>query len=413
MKKRKKWNGEGIFAFLFLIFLGGFSVCNWYLYGSTVAGKVCEEGKMLQEGRTDAKGAVLALENEVNEKLLLRYPMVEAYGLFQMAMGKQEENGFDVVKDKNGFLHSGNFWSGFGEDQKELAMRVCRLFESLEKTGTKTGFILWPMKLAEPESRYEGIPYNDFTKLSDSMAAWLRYYGVPFLDLRDLKEETGMSQEEFFFKTDHHWTPQAAFEGYLRLMDWMKTEYGEELDSAGELHKKENYYRETHENVMLGSLGQDAGILFAGGLEDYTVVYPKEEGEYLLKTGELGEYMTKEGSFRDALLEMDLEPESYPELYRQKASETYLGTSVETYISIENQGKASEKSILLLRDSYSQPVGAFLAQSFRRVDMLWTLAVSQEELEEFLAENHYDYVLIALYPENLSSDAFPFGMEEE
>lgn len=413
MKKHMKWSSEGIFAFLFIIFLGGFSLCNWYFYGNTVAEEACEEVKRLQEGKIDAKGAVLELEDTVNEELFLRYPMIETYGLFQIAMGKHEENGFDTVKDKDGFLHSANFWNGFGEDQKELAMRVCRLFESLKQSGTKTGFVLWPMKQAEPKSQYYGIPYNDFTKLSDSMAAWLRYYGVPFLDLRDLKSETGMSQEEMFFKTDHHWTPTAAFEGYLRLMDWMKTEYGEELDPTGGLHKKENYYWETYEKVMHGSQGQDTGILFSGGLEDYTVIYPKNEGEYSLKLGELGEYETREGTFKDALLKMDLEIEHYKELYQQKATQTYLRKSVETYTSIENKSKGNGKSILLLRDSYSQPIGAFLAQSFRKVDMIWLLEVTEEELSQFLSENQYDYVLIALYPENLSSDAFPFGIEKE
>lgn len=394
MKKWKKWSEKEIFSILFVIFLCGFSVCNWYVHGDEIMENPGEE--------------------TVNEELLLRYPMVEAYGFLQMMMGKHEENGFDRVKDKRGFLYSGNFWNGFGEDQKELAVRVCYLREQLEKTGTKTGFILWPMKLAEPEDRYLGIPYNDSTKFGDSMAAWLRYYGVPLLDLRELKEKTGMSQEQFFFKTDHHWTPLAAFEGYLEITDWIEETYGEKLDPDGTLHNKENYEQETFEKVMLGSAGQDAGVLFSGGMEDLTLIYPKEKGNYRLKEGTLENYQIKEGSFQDALMDMScLEIESYEEWYQQKAGEIYLGNSVEQYVSIENLQADTDSSVLLLRDSFAQPVGPLLAQSFRKVDMLWTLEITEEELGDFLEKNHYDYVFFALFPENLQSDAFPFGMEED
>lgn len=412
MKKRRKWSGERIFGVLFIVFLFGFSACNWYVYGGKVAKEIQEEAEQVWRQEEDIEGAVAELEEIVNEELFLRYPMVEAYGLFQMAMGKKEENGFDYVKDKSGFLHSGNFWSGFGDDQKELAVRTRRFFDRLEASGTKTGFVLWPMKTAEPQDRYYGIPYNDFTELSDELAAWLRYYGIPLLDLRDLKEEEGMSQEEFFFKTDHHWTPPAAFEGYLRLLDWMEEIYGEELDPTGKLHKKESYEWDTYRDVMLGSAGQDAGVLFSGGLEDYTTIYPKEEGEYILKAGELKEYREKKGSFQEALLELDMKPEKYLELYEKKATKVYLGESLYQYVSIENCRADSDRKILLLRDSFSQPIGAFLAQSFKQVDMLWTLDITEDELEAFLEEEQYDYVLMALYPENLKSDAFPFEMEE-
>lgn len=411
-KKHKKLSDKKLFAVLFVVFLYGFSICNWYLHGTEVTEKTEAEIKKIQTGETNAKEAVLALEGTVNEELFLRYPLIEIYGFLQKAMGKQEDNGFDKVRDKNGFLHNGNFWNGHGDDQKELALRVCRLAESLKSSGTKTGAVLWPMKLAEPDARYYGIPYNDYTKLSDSMAAWLRYYGMPLLDLRHLMEETGMSQEEFFYKTDHHWTPPAAFEGYLRVLDWMQEEFGEVLDLTGELHKRESYHWKTYENVMLGSQGQDTGLLYAGGLEDQTVVYPKEEGSYTLKAGTLEEYETKEGSFQEALLKTDLYIKNYKELYQQKATGAYLGSGIQEYASIENHDADLDKSVLLLRDSFAQPVGAFLAQSFRKVDMLWTLEITEEELSEFLSENHYDYVLIAVYPENLTSDAFPFGKEE-
>ena len=104
MKKRRKWSGERIFGVLFIVFLFGFSACNWYVYRGKVAKEIQEEAEQVWRQEEDIEGAVAELEEIVNEELFLRYPMVEAYGLFQMAMGKKEENGFDYVKDKSGFL---------------------------------------------------------------------------------------------------------------------------------------------------------------------------------------------------------------------------------------------------------------------------------------------------------------------
>ena len=101
-------------------------------------------------------------------------------------LGKHEEKLlFDVVKDKDGYLHGGNFWTGFGDDTKELAVRVRRLADAMEERGTKVGFVLPPMKVVRQQAAYTRIPYNDFTEQADSLLRWLRYYSVPYLDLRE------------------------------------------------------------------------------------------------------------------------------------------------------------------------------------------------------------------------------------
>ena len=86
--------------------------------------------------------------------------------------------------------------------------------------------------------------------------------------------------------------------------------------------------------------------------------------------------------------------------------------SVSDYASILNRQASLDKKVLLLRDSYATPVGAFLAQSFAQIDMLWIGQYTPEQIQEYLAENHYDYVFLSLYPEDIREDFFPFGMEE-
>lgn len=275
------------------------------------------------------------------------------------------------------------------------------------------GAVIFPMKVPEEKEGYYGLPYNDYTEVAGDFAAWLRYYKVPLLDLETLCETNGLTQQEAFFRTDHHWTPRAAFEGYKNILQWMEQSFGVSLDPDGKLKDLAQYEQVTLPGYMLGSQGRETGLIYAGGTEDYTVIYSKTPGEYSLKRGMTGEYKTYQGSFKDALLDLEENGPGLENVYNGKAERVYLHNGVDEYVSIRNLEMDSGPKILLLRDSYATPVGAFLAQSFSQVDMLWTLQTDEEKLSKFLEENHYDYVLLALYPENLSGQAFPFGMENK
>ena len=400
--------GKSIFSILFLIGLFSFSALNLICKGPGLIKELREQKQDFHE----PKQAITALEEEMGEELLFRYPLIEGYGAMQLIMGKKEENAFSNVMGKDGMLYGGNFWSGFGDDQKELAVRTRRLYDLLEEKGTKMGVVIFPMKLPEESDRYYGMPYNDFSKLAGSYASWLRYYQVPMLDLSDICGVSGLTRKEAFFRTDHHWTPIAAFSGYSMILEWMEESFDAVLDSDYKLRNLDSYNIVTLPGYMLGSQGRETGRIFAGGTEDYTVIYPKNEGNYLLCRGNLNSYLTYTGNFEESLLKIDKKKKNFKDIYNGSAEGVYLHNGVDQYVSIQNLETESEEKILLLRDSYATPVGAFLAQSFKQVDMLWTLRISEKELDEFLGKNHYDYVILSLFPEDLKEEAFPFGMEE-
>lgn len=400
--------GKSIFSVLFLIGLFSFSALNLICQGPDLM-------KELRRKKLDfhkPKQAVTLIEEEMSEELFLRYPLIEGYGALQLIMGKKEENAFSNIKGKDGMLYDASFWNGFGDDQKELAVRARRLHDQLKEEGIEMGVVLFPMKLPEEQERYYGLPYNDFSKLAGDFTSWLRYYKVPMLDLSNLCETSGLTHQQAFFKTDHHWTPEAAFFGYCNILGWMEKSFDISLDPDYKLRDLSNYKQVTFPNYMLGSQGRETGVIFAGGAEDYTVIYPEYQGNYLLWRGDTEDYKEYTGGFEEALLKLDVNEEGFDGIYSGNGEAVYLHNGVDDYVSIRNLDTESKKKILLLRDSYATPVGAFLAQTFEQVDMLWTLQMSEEELEDFLTKNHYDYVLLALYPENLNGAAFPFGMEE-
>ena len=398
--ERIKKLGYGIFAAVFVLALLAFSAANFLHARAALE----EEAATFDLAGIPEDVAELNAVMEAN--VLGRYPLLEEYGRIQKFLGKHEENAFDNVIDKAGYLHAGSFWNGFGDDQKELAVRVRKLSDSLKERGIALGFVLNPAKVVRGEDRYAGIPYSDFTREADDILRWLRYYGVPYLDLRESMEASGLDCDEMWFRTDHHWTPLAAYEGYRALVSWMNEVFDAGLDPDGASRDLRNYDIVTYPDAMLGSQGRETGLAYAGGMEDYTAVVPKTEGDYtwLSDNSEM-----RQGTFREAFLNeniLGMDP------YRLNAGSFYLN-ELTVYSRLVNREAPNDKKILLLRDSFATPVGAFLAQNCASVDMIWSSRWAAEDLEAFLAENEFDYVIIMLYPENLASSSFPFYQAAE
>lgn len=398
-----KKRGQMLCAAVFVAVLLSYSAANFYNV---------KEKLFLAAGKftwAEASDGISSLETIMNEGIPGRYPLIEAYGVLQMLQGKHEINTFDLVKDREGYLHSGNFWSGFGDDVQELALRVRRLQDVLNEKNTQLGFVLMPMKTLREGAEYTGIPYNDWSAQADDMLRWLRYYGVPVMDMRAVLAGSGLTYEETYFRTDHHWSPRAAFYGFCKMTEWMNRQWEAGLDPEGICRDLSNYETRMFRGLMLGSQGRDAGYVYSGGLEDYEVIFPREEGSYFRvyahKDEELWE---KKGSFTETLLDL----ESRGDIYSGAAGRMYLG-EISSYEHIENLDKPDGPCILMLRDSFSSPVGAFLIQACSQLDMLWTQAYESGEIEAFLRENQYDYVIVAIYPENLSFFNFPYYESEE
>lgn len=389
--------GARIFTALFLLFLAIFSVCNVWHARKDLA-RALESFHPLQLAQ-----GVERLNETAEENVLGRYNWLEAYGVVQAALGKHEENGFEVVKDKAGYLYVGNFWQNFGDDAREMARRLRLMSDDLATRGTKVGCILPPMKTVRPEQRYAGIPYNDYSKQAETLRRWLDYYGVPCLDLTQLQAASGLSYEEFWFKTDHHWTPPAAFAAYQTVVGWMNETFDAGLDTDGYYRNLDNYDVTLYPKAMLGHFGREAGLVYAGGMEDYSAVIPKEDGRQYV--WESDTEILEQGTFQEAFLHTDIAGRSP---YKLNAGRFYLEEATK-FAYLTNKSLPEGASVLLLRDSFASPLGAFLAQNCAHVDMLWTLEFDEKnELEPYLTQKQYDYVFVMLIPDNLTLDNFHF-----
>lgn len=382
---------------LLLVWLG-FSACNFI--GGLQQRQVLVEDLA---NETDLKGVIEDVNEFVQEEVFLRQDMVEAYGLMQEALGKHELNNMDLVEDKLGYLHSGNFYVGFGDDQRKIAINFRLLKDFAAQYGAQSGVAITPMKLAPAEARYSGLPYNSFYPEADDLLAWLRHYNVPCLDLRSLPEDSGLGYAQSFYKTDHHWTTPAAFAGYCRILDWLEQTTALVLDPDGVTRDVDSYTIETYPSAMFGSQGRRTGLHYSGGAEDFIIYYPLEDGSYLLCTEDNGKQREYEGGFRGALVDDGFEAEVREDLFNESSYDLSFLRGLHDVLSIENRNLPDGPRILLLSDSYSCPLGCYLAQNCSRLDMVYVLGDEMEDVLNMIRENGYDYVLTCIYPENLNS----------
>lgn len=385
-----------ITAFLFIVILIIAAAGNWVNFYQNRQ-QLMDDLK----GETDLAGSIEDLNQYIEENIYGEYGYVEAYGVLQQLMFKHEFNAFDTVIDKQGYLHSGNFYAGFGDDQRKIAVNIRRLSDKAEQEGSRFVFVMTPMKTALQGNQYTGIPYNDYTKLADDLLRYLRYYNVDNIDLREVMEQSGLTYDEIFYKTDHHWKTAAAFEGYKAILDWIEDDRSSKLFNSRNTRDLKAYRTVTYENLMFGSQGRDTGLFYAKGRENFEVYFPDNDSLYSVKKGSMENYEMYEGKYSDVILRDHLEA-AVRNVYEDSCYDLMFLHGLSDYLSITNLENPEGVKILMLRDSYASPIGCFMAQNCGQLDMIYMLGNDKENILEMIEENQYDYVIMCIYPENLS-----------
>ena len=154
---------------------------------------------------------------------------------------------------------------------------------------------------------------------------------------------------------------------------------------------------------MFGSQGRKSGLTYAGEKEDFEAYFPADDGYYSVKVGSVDDYDIREGKFSDVILRDDLE-EAVENMYEDSCYDLMFLHGLSDYLSITNLENEDGVKVLMLRDSYASPLGCFLAQNCGQLDMVYMLGDDREHILDLIEKNQYDYVIMCIYPENLSLD---------
>lgn len=344
-------------------------------------------------------------EKNINDNVYGKNGYIETYGFLQNVLAKNEENNFEVVKDKDGVLHFAYF-SGGPNPTDELVKRVGRLKTYLG-TDTKVSVLLPPDKYVKGITNWEeGMPYTYVNETADNYINGINDLGIHTLDFRPMVANSGLSEEKLFFKTDHHWKIETSFMAFKYLLGDIKKTYNLDLDPNGYYTNLANYNQLTYEQAVIGSQSRKTGVVY-GGLDDFTLIYPKFQTSFSLYVTMQGEYdFSKDGSFEEALIDKDsLYKENTFDGDGDKYSAYLFGNK--SLVKIKNKMNTTGPKIALIKDSYSVPLAAFLSNVCSEVDLI-DPRYYKGDIAQYVKENKFDYTFVSIIPSSLTDEFFPY-----
>ena len=348
---------------------------------------------------------ISTVENTVNENIYGKYAFVEGYGFLQKAMGKDEENNFEVVKDENGFLH----YTFFGDKANEvtnLVEKTEKFKSQINNKNSKYIYMMMPDKYIKGYTQFSrGIPYNYANETADEYLQLLKEKNIDTIDLRENLLESGIVPENLFYKTDHHWKIETVFWEFGQLINKLNTNYNMNLDKESYYTDKENYNFISYPNSYIGSMGRKTGIIY-GGVDDFTLIYPKFKTSFYYYSKTNDKEAELEGRFEEALLTISpfrTEKGIYS-LEADKYSSYLFGNR--GIVHVVNKENTEGPKILFIKDSFSVPLAAFMSNVCSEIYLIDPRYYKESILDYVNGIEDLDIVFMAFSPQDLTDEFF-------
>lgn len=315
-------------AVLFCAFVAGFGVLHLLLPDRIFSPTENRTLASLPEFSWDAlvDGSFTAdLEEYLADQFPLRDDWMGLKSRYEYLLGKREFH--DV------FLAGDTLISNI-TDTSRAEQNLSYIQSLLEKTDKPvylglipTAAEIWKDKLPYGAPTFDQLSYLEQAK--ELGAIWVDMAGV-------LKEH---ADEPIYYRTDHHWTSLGAYYGYTAL-----------LDAAG-IAVPELGEGTVVSNDFYGTLYSTSGVHWLD--PDIIEHYVSGEGVTVEngQTGEIG------GLYVESKLE---EKDKYSH---------FLGGNNPLYI-VRNPNAATDKKLLVVRDSYSDSLAPFLSQTYSEIHLI-------------------------------------------
>ena len=214
-------------------------------------------------------------------------------------------------------------------------------------------------------------PYPDETVLQDIAA--MAGENVRPVDMLSVLEKTE-NPALLYYKTDHHWNSLGAYTAYESYMQLLGKSYRKA--DAYEVETISGFYGSTYSRSALWLMPGESLQLWHGG-------------QQLAVTHEELDVPHNGIFFRDRLEEAD----KYT---------VYLDGN-HPMVRIENPEAAGKGKLLVIRDSFSNCLGGFLAESYETV-VLVDLRYYRQPVSELLAQEEFERVLVCYSIGNFLTD---------
>ena len=355
----------------FLIFIYGIAIGNFISEDRTFSEM---ENRLLAKmpkisGESILSGKFMTeFENYVTDQFVARDGFIQLKSAGERVIGKKINNG--VYYGKDGYLAE----QLLSLDYEQMAKNIKAVGNYLDITEANVTFALIPgsteinrdkLPAVIPDIRQKEV----ISDIYDKLAA----YDVTCVDVYSSLEQN--SDEELFYKTDHHWTSLGAYYGYLALCN----ANGIEPISIAE-------YDET--------LMSD---------EFYGTLYSKT-GAFWLEPDSIVTYVEEEGIIVERI---DGNTESAGELYyedmldKKDKYSMFLGGNQP--LAIIRTEQTDKPKLLVIRDSYFDSMAPFLTAHYSEIHVV-DFRYNRGNVEEYIQKNDIEEVLIIYSLANFHED---------
>ena len=241
-----------------------------------------------------------------------------------------------------------------------------------ETVGQPVDMMIVPSAGWAVQDKITGIadPYEDEKLIQDLYA--LAGDAVNTVDMVSVYQN--LDKDSLYYHTDHHWTSLGAYYAYQTYMQQLDREF--KPQEAFTVESVEGFYGTTYSRSALWLTPAEQLELWHGS-EGLIVTNGETQGEH-------------QGVFyRERLEEVD----KYT---------VYLDGN-HSVVTIRNPEAAGKGKLLVIRDSYSNCLGCFLAESYESVTLV-DLRYYKGAVSELCQQENFDNVLVCYSLSNFMTD---------
>lgn len=388
MKRLKYWD-----TFLFLlIILFGFAATFFghikpFVYAALFEFPDYQQGNTIADF-VDAE--VAAFEFIFNQSDVYKEPAIELYGGIQRLLGNR------VISDilENWTIYRTNTNALGSVDPPVDIEDAVNGMEALHQKTLSRDIPLVYVQLPFRNSPYfwdlpDGVEdYSNTT--SDRFLERMEGLGIQTYDLRASLHARVPNEEypNLYYRTDHHWTPQAGVLAASILTEELMSQFGAVWRE--ELYDLSRYTVEDYGEIFLGALGRRVGSLYAG-VDRFEVVTPAFDNYF---SYQISDREPAVGTLRQVYID---ESQLQQKNYYENSPYICFGSGDNDVAILENLDLEEGPTILVIRDSYSCVLTPFLGLSCRKLVNI-DLRAYGKPIEEALDTYQPDVVMVMYNP---------------
>lgn len=357
-------------------------IVNWIVSGIfcllVVIGGVFAVGAV-RERKPDTFPETLAAVRDVGlVQPAVKDPLVTLNGGWNRILGRRRCNG--LLK-----LPSGHLITPIGRKKEEARAIVSRMRELAgicDRAGARLLFVQTPYRNCMLEADWT-YPTDVTSECADTVMRALSEAGIDTLDLRRTLRESRADIPSSYYKTDNHWTLDAALAVTPEIVSWISG-----TRDIGE------WTRIPLDWKNLGAYGRKTGRWYAG-LDDFAYFVPAFETS-LKRINASGEVVGS-GPFEKIVVHKYALDRPASDFKHQPYSVYGFNWN---YRRIKNTAPRYPDRVLVVRDSYARTIASFMTALYGEVVQMDLRDIAKIEdghrqtVREVIAEFKPDVVLI-------------------